>query len=251
MKNCPADVSGPRGPWYKHVNDLVKQAQAFSTRDEVIELLGEPDKSYQDSGENVLEYDHPYKEGMKFTFAFTREVEVPARPPLSPADFHFADVVVRTPNRSSPSSGEVASLESQLGIRLPAGYADYLHRFGEGTLSDTVRVYPPSRIRDEIVQTRTRWNEYYFWDSTLLSKEQVLASAVVADTVDGDEVIVTNNDKLGIFVLPRNAETIHYAGATLEEAVGWILFAGLLYPDGVEKLYFDAFGDPEGSVTTS
>jgi hypothetical protein len=247
MKNCPAEISGPKGPWYKRVNELVRQAHELDTAAQLTDLLGEPDSTYQDGGVRVLEYIHPYKTGITFAFRFNQATEGASNPSpaTAPRVFLLDNIVTRNEATSRPDSKDVDALEEELGIRFPPGYKDFIVLFGEGTLSDTVRIYSPTRIRRELQQVRERWNQYYFWEagSAVLVKAQVLASTIFADTVDGDELIVAANADNGIYVLPRHAENIFFAGSDLSSALGWLFWGGQIYAEGIDDLYFDAIRD--------
>ena len=59
----------------------------------------------------------------------------------------------------------------------------------------------------------------------MLAKEQVLRSAVIANTWDGDEMIWFEGR---YYVLPREEENIYDLGATLGEAVTWLFESGVL-----------------------
>ena len=43
MKGFPSEPVGPRGPWYKKVNEAVAEACNLSSERELLELLGHPD----------------------------------------------------------------------------------------------------------------------------------------------------------------------------------------------------------------
>ena len=59
----------------------------------------------------------------------------------------------------------------------------------------------------------------------MLTKERVLQSIVVADTLDGDEIIWFEGR---YYVLPREEEKIYDLGATLGEAITWLFESGVL-----------------------
>jgi hypothetical protein len=63
------------------------------------------------------------------------------------------------------SGADVDAAEAHLGIRFPTGYGEYVTRFGEGILGGAyVRIYPPRRVLDELVEWRGRIGEYWLWE---------------------------------------------------------------------------------------
>jgi hypothetical protein len=141
---------------------------------------------------------------------------------------------------------EVDQAESELGIKFPSGYREYVTRFGEGVLGGYyVRVYPPNRIlsgENNLREWRDRINEYWFWDDGkhLLTKPRALESVIIGDTLDGDELVVHPNNPERIYVLPRNSETIYVAGDGLLPALQWLCSAGTL-TEPFEQREFEPF----------
>ncbi len=57
----------------------------------------------------------------------------------------FEDVYLVNPAHVRPSTpDEVAAAETELGVRMPTGYDEYVRRLGDGALGHLVRVYPPT-----------------------------------------------------------------------------------------------------------
>jgi hypothetical protein len=86
----------------------------------------------------------------------------------------------------------VDALEAKLGGTFPEGYRAYVTTLGEGVLGGTfVRVYPPWRIARELAPWRKRLKKYWFWDrgSAVLTKQRAVQSVIVADTLNGDELL--------------------------------------------------------------
>lgn len=155
----------------------------------------------------------------------------------------FDDVHLVTPKRSTAAPGQVGDAERLLGTRFPAGYADFVTRFGEGTYSGFVRVYPPGRIaaehRDEFQQ---RWGEYFLWEEghDVLPRERVLESIIVADTLQGDELIFHPADPDRLFVLPHGDGRIFEAGTGLPAALSWLCDSGEL-TDPIGFTWFESW----------
>jgi hypothetical protein len=142
-------------------------------------------------------------------------------------------------------ASDVDDLERQLGCRLPTGYRDFIARFGEGLLAGYLRVYPPHQILtgDNNVQAwRERIDEYWFWDAgrDVLTKGRALECVIVADTMDGDEVVAHPSEPDRLYVLPRHDEMIYTAGDGLLPAIEWLLASGVL-TEPIEDRSFSPF----------
>lgn len=151
------------------------------------------------------------------------------------------------------SPAEVDAAEVQLGIRFPTGYREYVTRLGEGVLGGAyVRIYPPRRImsgNNNVAEWRQRIDEYWHWDDgqDVLTKEQVVGSVIIGDTVDGDELIVRPDNPERIYVLPRDSEAILIAGDGLPAAIEWLCSSGELAEAFAERNFepFDSRQEPE------
>lgn len=44
MKNFPHNIDGPKVTWHKKVNDVIRTAKALETVEDLVDLLGYPDK---------------------------------------------------------------------------------------------------------------------------------------------------------------------------------------------------------------
>ncbi len=142
-------------------------------------------------------------------------------------------------------SRDVDEAERQLGERLPAGYRDFIARFGEGLLAGYIRVYSPHQILsgdNNLKEWRKRIDAYWFWDEgkDVLSKERALESVLVADTMEGDELVAHPSEPDRLYVLPREEEAIHVAGDGLLSAIEWLLTSGIL-TEPIEDRNFTPF----------
>ncbi|WP_165244099.1 SMI1/KNR4 family protein [Paludisphaera soli] len=143
------------------------------------------------------------------------------------------------------ATADVDEAERGLGTRFPAGYRNYIARFGEGVLADYLRVYPPHQILEgdnNVHAWRERIDEYWFWDAgkDVLTKERTLQCVIVADTLDGDEIVFHPSEPDRLYVLPHDDEEIHEAGDGLTAAIEWLLTAGVL-TEPVDRRNFDPF----------
>ena len=128
---------------------------------------------------------------------------------------------------------EVDAAEKKLATRLPSGYREFITRFGEGTLGVYVRVYPPHQMLtgdNNITEWRKRIDEYWFWDDgvDILPKAKALECIIVADTMDGDELVFHPSEPDRLYVLPRYDEMAYVAGEGLLAAIEWLLTSGKL-----------------------
>jgi hypothetical protein len=124
------------------------------------------------------------------------------------------DIHPVSPQRFYNDPAAVDAAEKQLGTRLPAGYRDFITCFGEGILGVYVRVYPPHQILEGdngVTEWRKRIDEYWFWDEgkDVLTKEKALEFIIVADTMDGDEVVFHPSEPDRLYVLPRYEEGVY------------------------------------------
>jgi hypothetical protein len=140
------------------------------------------------------------------------------------------DIYAVTGRLEPATADQVAAAEAVIGTRFPPGYAEFVTRFGDGAVSNWVRVYPPDRVAEEHPGHRERRAEYYFWDeeANALTREQVAASVLLADTYNGDEVIYHPAEPKGLFALPQDDGAIHPIGRTLPEAIEWLCASGTL-----------------------
>ena len=140
---------------------------------------------------------------------------------------------------------DVDAAERELGVRVPAGYREFITRFGEGLLAGYVRVYPPYQILEgdnNVTEWRKRIDEYWFWDEgkEILTKQKALECVIIADTMDGDELVAHPSEPNRLYVLPRYEETIYLAGEGLLPAIEWLLTSGIL-TDPIDDRRFEPF----------
>lgn len=148
------------------------------------------------------------------------------------------------------SDADVDEAEAELGLRFPSGYREYVTRLGEGLLHGAyLRVYPPRRIlsgSNNHTQWRERIAKYWFWDEGVdkLPKDRALECVIIADTYQGDELVVHPDEPEKIYVLPRHSEDIHVAGEGLFDAIEWLCSSGVLSEPAQERMFepFDSRG---------
>lgn len=175
----------------------------------------------------------------------------------------FEDIEIAQTPLVLATADDVNALTARLWLTFPAGYSEYVTRFGEGCLGGSlVRIYPPWRIEKELGEWRRRINKYWFWDEgeKLLPKERALECVIIGDTTTGDELVFHPSRPNALFVLPRDSEQVFEVGHDLQSAIEWMCNSGELVEPFKERKFepFDsrlegagretdaASADPEG-----
>lgn len=141
-----------------------------------------------------------------------------------------------------PTTEDINNCEQQLGFTFEEDYNTFMRQYGTGILGGTyIRIYSPTRITKGQSEWLERVTQYYFWEDgeDILTKEQVLESICIGDTLDGDEIIFYQNQ---YYVLPRYEENIYTLGETLNDAIEWLCTAGILTEAFVER-EFEPFNE--------
>ncbi|MEO0842352.1 MAG: SMI1/KNR4 family protein [Cyanobacteria bacterium J06641_2] len=139
------------------------------------------------------------------------------------------------------SSSDVDKTQTQLGIKFPVGYREYVTELGEGTLGGNyIRIYPPMRIlsgMNNIYEWRERIVEYWFWDESpdILTQTQASDCVIIGDTVNGDEIVVHPSNHERIYILPRDEEFIPFVDGGLFKALEWLCSSGVLTEPFAER----------------
>ncbi len=123
---------------------------------------------------------------------------------------------------------QIDHLETELWMTFPDGYREYMLRFGEGTLGDFVRIYPPWRILKSNTEWRKRIEKYWFWEKgrKVLPKERALEGILIGDSLNGDELLIHPTRAKSFFVLPIDKEKVFEIQGTLEDAIEWMCSSG-------------------------
>ncbi|MEZ5956195.1 MAG: hypothetical protein R3C27_03155 [Hyphomonadaceae bacterium] len=129
---------------------------------------------------------------------------------------------------------DVAAAEAALNAKFPAGYYDFITRYGRGILGGLVRIATPADVLsgpNNAREWRARIDEYWFWDASadLLPKSKALACIAIADTVGGDELVFHPAEPNRLYVLGHDFDEIYLASdAGLESAVDWFFTSGVI-----------------------
>lgn len=150
------------------------------------------------------------------------------------------DIIVTNDLVGKVSDEEVAEVEQLLGIKFPAGYQDFITKFGEGAMTE-IRIYPPRRILNglnNLREWRKRIGEYWFWDVNpeILNKEQALECIIIADTFVGDELAFHPRNPETIYFLPRHDDNIYKIDG-FYEAMEWYCTSGVLIQPYGERTF--------------
>ncbi len=132
------------------------------------------------------------------------------------------DVLVLATHVDPVSVEDIEALERDVGARLPVGWRTFVTRFGEGSYCDLFRIYGPDRIRASYREYRERWAEQWFFEGSehILSQAQALESYPIADTYDGDEIVV-HPARADVFMLPRHSDSITTIGPDFADLHLW------------------------------
>ncbi|NIG55096.1 SMI1/KNR4 family protein [Chitinophaga sp. Cy-1792] len=142
------------------------------------------------------------------------------------------------------TNNDISLLEKTFDITTDQDYKDYVTNHGCGILGGTyIRVYLPQVTMLLQKEWQERINQYWFWDEgkEVLTKDQALQSVVLGDTLDGDEIILFEQQ---YYVLPRHEEMIYKIGDTLGDAIAWLCSTGILTEAFVER-EFEPFDPAE------
>jgi hypothetical protein len=111
--------------------------------------------------------------------------------------------------RTGVAAADLAKLRKAIGSDLPAGYVDLVSTHGPGMLAGKVRVYGPRTIARERKKWHARLAKYWFWGAgPLLTQIDAKQAVLVADTLDGDELVFHPRTPNTMLVLPRETEEV-------------------------------------------
>lgn len=124
---------------------------------------------------------------------------------------------------------EIDALEDRLGCRMPAGYREYLARLGSGELEWLLRVQPPAAVEAQLQEQRDRMAAAWFWGEGTAGFGQLdaLTCIPIADTTDGDSIVLAPGDPDRLFILPRHKESVIVRPADILALAAWLLDGGM------------------------
>jgi hypothetical protein len=135
----------------------------------------------------------------------------------------FADTYLVNQKLTLVAEREIDLLEKHFHMPVPDGYREFMTTLGVGLYCDFVRVYPPLRILMQCEELRHLWSENFSWiaGERVLSRDEVVQSVIVGDTIDGDQIIGCPKYPGRVFVLSRHDDTICVMDEGLFEPLLW------------------------------
>ena len=114
-----------------------------------------------------------------------------------------------------------------LETEFPAGYDQFMLKFGKGDFSGYLRPYDPDRVVSELASNRELLTEDY-WDrgKLRLTREERMKLILFADTIDSDLFAFPPGAPKEIFVLPRQDNQIFKTGPTFLDLLNWVADSG-------------------------
>ena len=139
---------------------------------------------------------------------------VAAAPHTESSPLDLAKLHVKAERQPVPQAA-LERLMVEAATSLPDGYREMMQTLGPGTLGAKVRVQGPETILRNAKAWRERIAQYWFWgDGPLLSKAAAQGAFVIADTIDGDELVFLPTDPNTLLLLPREDEEVRLLSKT-------------------------------------
>ncbi|MFN8619585.1 MAG: SMI1/KNR4 family protein [Chloroflexota bacterium] len=150
---------------------------------------------------------------------------LPAQPGAAPATAGPLDLdaVTIIGGRAWPvPPAEVDALERELGVRMPAGYREYMARLGGGYLCDTLEVYSPDTLRTMLPLHRGIMAASWSWKpgKVPFGQDDAIASIPVAEDGSYDMIAYSPGDPDHLFVLPRDTDQVLVSDGGLLDLAG-------------------------------
>lgn len=142
------------------------------------------------------------------------------------------------------TDGDVDAAEAAVGVRLPDGYRQLMTTLGDGVIGGVLRVFSPRALGDEQQSFRELTQEHWFFEEPdeALTRDYALDSIMVADSIDGDQVIFHPGTGR-LHVLPRHDEHTYAVGGDVWDVVAWFQDSGVLWRPHSFR-YFESFVGP-------
>ncbi|MFC9895635.1 hypothetical protein ACFVMC_18275 [Nocardia sp. NPDC127579] len=148
------------------------------------------------------------------------------------------DLIVVSEQLATVDHSAVATLERQLGVEMPSGYAEFMAAYGEGTVCDELNVWGPQRILNRVEQARETWVQDWFWEHPRLAPGDFADAVPVGDSSNGDQLAYL--PRHGLVLLPRHRDGAIDAGTSYTRAVqGFCTDGTLVAPSAV--LWFESW----------
>ncbi len=138
--------------------------------------------------------------------------------------------IVTAPRVMVPiAAGKVEAAEGRLRFRFPAGYREFMARYGEAFYSNDLRVHGPDHVVEQNVEWRLGEGEYFFWTDpeSALGRDRAPECVRYADTIFGDVLAVHPAIAGASFLFPRSSFRIHRFDGDLVDTLDWVLSSGI------------------------
>jgi hypothetical protein len=150
------------------------------------------------------------------------------------------DILPTADERYHNNPLDVDLVERILGTNFPAGYREFIARFGGGILADFLRIFPPRRIlysSTGVEELRHLIDVNWFWQqgTALLAETRGMETILLVDTKCGAELVFHLSTPDRIYALSGDEDrTIYLAGDGFLTALEWVLTSGVLVAPGRE-----------------
>ncbi len=117
----------------------------------------------------------------------------------------------------------IDELEVSIGCRLPRGYREILTKLGVGTYCDLINLITPKDVIDRTAKQRELWGAYYDWErgGHILSLDRAKNAYLIAQSIDGDDILLHPEDSSRLFVLPRHNDTVYWLDSDFSDPLAW------------------------------
>jgi hypothetical protein len=139
------------------------------------------------------------------------------------------------------TGADADAAEATLGVQLPDGYGELMTTLGKGVISGVLRVFSPAELENQQRFFRELIQQYWFFEEPdeALTRDYALESIMVAESLDGDQVIFHPGTRR-LHVLPRDDEHTYAMGSDMWDVVAWYQDSGVLWRPRPFR-YFESF----------
>ncbi len=136
-----------------------------------------------------------------------------------------------SPKKEIVDLAGLKDLEDRLKVNLPNDYCEFLIRFGGGDFCGCLSHFNCRDLLEGQQRYQSIFREFYLWDTktSALSKQEVIEAIWLARSIDGDEIVFHPSKSPGLFLLPRNSETILPIGSRWEQVLDFFAYSGVVF----------------------
>jgi hypothetical protein len=146
------------------------------------------------------------------------------------------------------TDADVDAAETSVGVQLADGYRELMTTLGAGTISNDLRVFPPTELANKQALLREVVAQAWFFDEPdeELTPNYALASTFIADSDVGD-LIIFHPGTGRMHVLPRDEDRTYAVGRDLHDVVEWWLDSGVLWRPSPFRFFESWVGPTEAA----